>query len=94
MHIIYTQKNVCKLLARVIAIFMLLLIFSSHGFHGAKVYLDFAALAGVLSATLHYCYLKTAIIIVSEAPSPMKSVMEKQIVFTSIVFSSINISSC
>ena len=65
---------------------MLLLIFSGHCFHSAKVYLDFAALAGVSSATLHYCYLKAAIIIVSEAPSPMKSVMEKQIVFEKIFF--------
>ena len=74
---------------------MLLLIFSGHRFHGVKVYLDFTALAGVPSATLCYCYVKAAIIIVFETPSPMKSVMEKQIVFTSVVFSSsINISSC
>lgn len=66
MHTIYTN-TVCKLLARVIAIFMLLLIFSGHGFHGSKFILTFW-LYEVFCLPPCIIVIAAAIIIVSYLP--------------------------
>ena len=69
----YTQKQSMHRPCSTLGYLSIIVNLPGQRFHGVKVYLDFMVLKGVLSATLHYCYLNAVIIMVFEAFLSMKS---------------------